>query len=382
MTRFRAAENDRFVRQIIGRLNMNRRTNALMTTVALVVMLAAAGQGQGPAPFASVGKVDMSGDWSDDPENFSGAVIVGNMLLIGSDEIGYLQVGRDKDGTGARFERSHEIELAQKKGGKKVEVDFEALAADKNTVYALGSHSLTRKRIDRPSHAKAAYKDNVARFSEPPDTSSASLREKLFRFELDPATGKTVGAPKEISLRAIINAQTVLKPFSAIASKEGGIDLEGLAADGVTLFAGFRGPVLRHGFAPVMKFTFDNPNDATLVFVPLDGRGIRDLAKAPDGILVLAGPAGDSDQSHRLYRWNGQDCIPGTNGPGGKLEYLGEVPTEGGKAEALVVNSSEGDAYVVTFFYDSLPAGGPQRFRVPKAGHATASTQLCGFAKS
>jgi hypothetical protein len=355
---------------------MNCRRDALMTTAALVVMFAAAGEGQGPAPFASAGKVEMIGDWKDDPENFSGAVIVGNLLLIGSDEIGYLQVGRDKEGKGARFERSHEIELAQKKGEGKVEVDFEALAAEKNTVYALGSHSISRKRVDnRPTQA---HQKNVGRFSEAP--AADALREKLFRFELDPATGKPTAAPKEISLRAIINAQTVLKPFSTIASKENGIDIEGLAVDGTTLFAGFRGPVLRHGFAPVLKFTFDSPKDAALVFVPLDGRGIRDLAKVNDGILVLAGPTGDSDQSHRLYRWNGQDCIPGTGGPGGKLEYLGEVPSQpGGKAEAVVVNSTEADGYIVTFFYDSMTAGGPERFRVPKkAGPPTTSTALCG----
>jgi hypothetical protein len=360
---------------------MNRRTNAwkMMTVASLVVMLVAASEGQGPAPFASAGKVEVTGDW-DDSTNFSGAVVVGGMLLIGSDEVGYLQVGRDKDGKGARFEKSHDIELTPKQGGEDVEVDVEALAADKNTIYALGSHSITRKRIDRPKDASASHKANVKRFSEPSEP--APERAKLYRFEFDPATGKASAAPKEISLRAMIDGQAVLKPFAAIASKENGIDLEGLAVDGVTLFAGFRGPVLRHGFAPVLKFTFDSPKDAALVFVPLDGRGIRDLAKVPDGILVLAGPTGDSDQSHRLYRWNGQDCIPGTSGPGGKLEYLGEVPTQsGGKAEALVVNSSEGDAYVVTFFYDSLPAGGPQRFRVPKAGHATASTALCGLAK-
>ena len=344
-------------------------------------MLAAAGEGQGPAPFASAGKVEMTGDW-DDPNNFSGAVIVGGLLLIGSDEIGFLQVGRDKEGKGARFEKSHEIELAPKQGGEDVEVDVEALAAEKNTVYALGSHSRTRRRIDRPKDAAATYKANVKRFSEPSEPAPAAEREKLYRFTFDPATGKAAAAPKEISLRAIIDGQPILKPFLASASKENGVDLEGLAVDGVTLFAGFRGPVLRHGFAPVLKFTFDAPKAAALVFVPLDGRGIRDLAKVADGILVLAGPVGDSDQSHRLYRWNGQDCIPGTDGPGGKLEYLGEVPTQsGGKAEALVVNSTEADAYVVTFFYDSLQAGGPQRFRVPKAGHATPSTQLCGLAK-
>jgi hypothetical protein len=361
---------------------MNRRRNTLMMTVAsLVVLLAAAGNGQGPAPFAPAGKVEMTGDWND-PTNFSGAVIINGMLLVGSDEVGFLQVGRDKEGKGAGFEKSHDIELTPKQGGEDVEVDVEALAADKNTVYALGSHSRTRRRIDRPKDAAASYKATVKRFSEAPNPKDAVPRERLFRFTFDPATGKATAAPKEISLRTIIDGQDILKPFLTSASKENGVDLEGLAVDGVTLFAGFRGPILRHGFAPVLKFTFDAPNDAALVFVPLDGRGIRDLAKVPDGILVLAGPMGDSDQSHRLYRWNGQDCIPGTEGPGGKLEYLGEVPTEsGGKAEAVVVNSSEGDAYTVTFFYDSLQNGGPQRFRVPKAGHSTASTQLCGMAK-
>jgi hypothetical protein len=365
----------------------------MVAVAALVVMFTITGAGQGPAPLESLGKVEMVGNWAD-PTNFSGAAIVGGMLLVGSDEVGFLQVGRDKDGKGLRFERSHEIELAPKVGGEDVEVDIEAVAADKNTIYALGSHSRTRKRIDRPKDAAASYKANVKRFSDAQEP--APERDRLYRFVFDPATGKPSAPPKEISLRAVIDGQKMLRGFPvtsstdpevvkqepAVASKENGTDLEGLVADGATLFAGFRGPVLRHGFAPVLKFTFDAPDKAELIFVPLDGRGIRDFAKVPDGILVLAGPTGDSDQSHRLYRWNGKDCIPGTDGPGGKLEYLGEVPTEaGGKAEAVVVNAVEADAYVVTFFFDSLQNGGPQRFRVPKAGHATASTQLCGLAK-
>src|SRR5262249_37968244 len=157
----------------------------------------------------------MTGNW-DDPTNFSGAVIVGGMLLIGSDEVGFVQVGRDKNGKGASFEKSHDIELTPKVGGEDVEIDIEALAADKNTVYALGSHSITRRRIDRPKAAAAAQKANIKRFSEPSEP--APERAKLYRFELDPATGKAAAPPKEISLRAMIDGQAVLKPFAAIAS--------------------------------------------------------------------------------------------------------------------------------------------------------------------
>ena len=41
--------------------------------------------------------------------------------------------------------------------------------------------------------------------------------------------------------------------------QENGVDIEGLAWRDGELIAGFRGPVLRANYVPVMRFTFDKP---------------------------------------------------------------------------------------------------------------------------
>jgi hypothetical protein len=172
-----------------------------------------------------------------------------------------------------------------------------------------------------------------------------------------------------------------LKPFALLAGKENGIDLEGLAVDGTTLFAGFRGPVLRHGLTPVWRFTFEDPGAGTLLLVTLDGRGIRDLVKVSDGFLVLAGPVGDADTLHRVYWWNGSDCVPGRGNAGGSLRLLGEIvpPAPNGKAEVLLIRNEGAKAYDVLVAFDSLPKGGISRYSIPRrASLHSPGTRLCG----
>jgi hypothetical protein len=114
--------------------------------------------------------------------------------------------------------------------------------------------------------------------------------------------------------------------------------------------------------------------------VPLDGRGIRDMVKVPDGFLLLAGPVGDGDAPHRVYLWNGKDCLPGRNGAGGTLRMLGDVPAPpGGKAEALMLTGETAQGYEALVLFDSAKDGGATRVRIGKASAgATASTALCG----
>lgn len=328
-----------------------------------------------PAPLDPVVRVELAGEWQDD-ENFSGAALVGDLLLVASDELGILQVGRRDPANAGRFTLSGDIRLVPQKGGEEVEADFEALARSGDEVYALGSHSMTRRRGDRPAETHAT---NLAQMSRGPRAHPE--RDVLFRFTVDPAT-ITARRIRSTSLRAAIDGQPLLKPFAALPSKENGVDLEGLAADGEWLYAGFRGPVLRHGYAPVLRFRFDALPASTLLLVPLDGRGVRDLAKVSDGFLVLAGPVGDGDTPHRLYWWNGNDCVAGRGGPGGQLRLLGDVPAEGeGKAEAVVVLADDAAGYRLMVLFDSRPRGAAIEWRVGRAPAAeTPSTRLCGGA--
>ena len=262
----------------------------------------------------------------------------------------------------------------QAEAGDDVELDIEALTANGSTVYALGSHSATRSSSD---DAKRTAAKNLERLLE--GVKPKPERDVLVRFTYDAAT-HTASAMTPKSLRSAIAGHAALAPFAALAGKENGIDLEGLAVDGTTLFAGFRGPVLRHGFVPVLRFAFDDPAAGAVLYVPLDGRGIRDMAKVADGFLLLAGPVGDGDAPHRIYLWNGRDCIPGKNNGGGTLRLLGDVPApEGGKAEVLLVTAEAAAGYEVLVLFDSLEKGGGTRYRVDKASSVkTAATELCG----
>ena len=63
------------------------------------------------------------------------------------------------------------------------EIDAEALALDGNTLYVLGSHARARKRISET----AAQSENRERLAT---IQRETTREKLFRFDIDPKTGK------------------------------------------------------------------------------------------------------------------------------------------------------------------------------------------------
>ena len=65
--------------------------------------------------------------------------------------------------------------------------------------------------------------------------------------------------------------------FGSIASKENGIDAEGLAVRDQKLYIGFRGPVLRGNFTPILRCRFGSPiTEPEVLFVSLGGRGVRD----------------------------------------------------------------------------------------------------------
>lgn len=96
-------------------------------------------------------------------------------------------------------------------------------------------------------------------------------------------------------------------------SKQGGLDIEGLAVWGRTLLVGLRGPVCQ-GDAIVLRANVDIAETALAITEPLSvirlglgGLGVRDLlARGPD-LLVLAGPMGEpleaGDRMFAVHEW-------------------------------------------------------------------------------
>jgi hypothetical protein len=253
------------------------------------------------------------------------------------------------------------------KGGNPAEMDLEGLAVSGNTVYVLGSHSWRRKAVDAEANTVAANRALLLGSPEPQPG-----RDVLLRVELD-AQGR-LRKQQATSLRPLLDQTEPFASFSRTASKENGVDAEGLAIWKQNLYIGFRGPVLRGNYTPILKLRFGPPvQKSETLFVNLGGLGIRDLAHTTAGLLILAGPVGDGPGNFPLYFWNGQDDVPGINRrPGARrLQYLGDAPVpaaEGrvAKPEGLALVRETAGHWELLLVYDGLKNGHGLRLRVKR----------------
>jgi len=146
---------------------------------------------------------------------------------------------------------------------------------------------------------------------------------------------------------------------------ENGLNIEGIAAVGDTLWVGLRAPVssdndayLVYGRISELFHTGQTQTVTSVktVGIDLDGRGIRDLAALPDGrILMLAGPAQSQDMSFKLYI-----ADPATKAKA-ELGTLERVTKDGtvGKAEGLTVLDVTGNRAKFLVVFDALENGDP-----------------------
>jgi hypothetical protein len=222
---------------------------------------------------------------------------------------------------------------------------MEGAASDGDHVYVVGSHSLRRKKVSE----KAKYDKNREKLTRvTPHEESYSL----YRVQLDDQGA--LKSRERVSLGEMLESNDILRPYTAIPSKENGVDIEGVAVAAGRVFVGFRGPVLRGNLVPVLSFEFERPDDYDLRFVVLEGRGIRDLAAVDGGFLVLAGPVGDGDASYKLYYWNGEDCLPGKGGEGGRIVTMAEVAGGDVKPEGMSVVAETSSAWQLMILSDGV----------------------------
>jgi len=294
-------------------------------------------------------------------KDLSGVAVMGSYLITASDEGHVVQILKKQSDTEYSVLYRYSLldgSLLSNHLNKEPELDIEAIAVEGETVYAIGSHSAKRKKVLPSNPENRSYADNIKRLNT---TSEEKTRRVVYKFTLgdDGAINSKI---ESISLWKAINKFPLLQPFSAIPSKENGIDIEGLASSEGKLFVGFRGPVLRENWVPVIVTEFNKPTKhAELRFVNLGGLGIRDLvAISPDYFLILAGPVGDGPGDYKLYSWNGRDCIPDSNNTLGQVNDLGTIPTKSGnKAEGLaVLPSTEEDYLNLLVVFDSAHNGG------------------------
>ncbi|MEM9487282.1 MAG: DUF3616 domain-containing protein [Cyanobacteria bacterium P01_F01_bin.116] len=303
-------------------------------------------------------------------------------LAVGSDESQKrVQLLKQTSKHGYEIDKDLEIELPVSK--KSDEIDIESIAFDqKNTcLYIIGSHSQKRKTVRAEGKEALTAAQNRKRLTDD-EIAPETDRNRIFQVSLKLKTGKVKGKIKQFDyLKKIFAKDDYLKRFIDIPSKENGIDIEGLAFQKKSLFLGFRGPILRGNYVPVMVISSDvlesskKSPDYEIRFVQLNGGAIRDMTAVEDGFLIIGGPMGDAPGPYGIYFWDGTDMVYGTDRPvptPSAVVLLEEIiPPVGagsaqGKAEGITVLEETATGYNVLIIYDSIKDGGPQLWHIPK----------------
>lgn len=294
------------------------------------------------ATLTKLGEVAFTGEIAGNNDLSAVGQVGEDRFVIGSDEVGMVQLLRK---TASGYAVEHDVVLDKKDR----EIDIEGIAIDGRTVYVTGSHNRVRDIGKKGGGGVGAVKRK-------------ETREEFFRFTLDDQ-----GRPGKLerrSLMGVLKADAMLSGFSPVASKENGIDIEGLAFWGGRLYFGLRSPVLRDNWVPIISCTFEEPDKtAKLSYVQLGGRGIRDITAIDEGFLLIGGPPGDGDQDYRLYLWDGVDAL--VQGDAHNARELAKLPSFGkGKPEGLTVLRRSGAELELLIVCDGLPNGGATRWKL------------------
>lgn len=225
-------------------------------------------------------------------------------------------------------------DLVDLPAGEDDEADVEGLARTGDWLWAVGSHSLKRRRI-KQAHAPAKARRRLSRVAREEN------RFTLLRLAVVPGpdgpglarsavvdgrrlTSAVLGGRGD-SITDLLADDDHLAPFLAIPGKDNGVDIEGVAAYDDRLYLGMRGPVLR-GWAVLLEIRpVTHPRDEhRLTLAPLDGDGaryrthfldlgglgIRDLCPQGEDLLLLTGPSMSLSGPVRLVRWRGGLAAP------------------------------------------------------------------------
>lgn len=311
--------------------------------------------------ITSLGKLNFEGPLEQE-EDLSAIAILGDSLLVGSDEGTKVQILQQDPSNPSVYRVRPDLDINMLIS--KTELDIEGIARfkDTNVFYVAGSHSLKRKLLE----PNATKEQNLAALEEIVFEPS---RFHIYRLEMDPRTLKPI-SKRGIGLYKLLTLNTVLKRFTQIPSKENGVDIEAVAVkgdEGDKLHLGFRGPVLRENLVPIMILDFNKPEDYKLRYLDLDGLGIREMVKVKKGFLIIAGPSGGGRGEFLIYFWDGDDGVPDQGKIKSKLRLLGQLPTpQGAKAEGMTLLEETEKHYDVLVVYDGVVRGMPERFRIPK----------------
>lgn len=255
----------------------------------------------------------------DDPTlDLSAAARHGDTMFLGSDEGVMLErLSRGADGWSGHERIALDTILTLDTSG---EADIEGLAEEDGWLWVMGSHARTRPKIGKRGDDKidldafAGLKDTrprclLARVPLAPDPDAPGLMLPVAAYA-DRRAGMLRQTKRGNKLAAMLAKDPLIGPFTRIASKEGGVDLEGIAVAGTRVAIGMRGPVVQN-YAVLLEFEVAFKKNGRMVIagplhkrvLDLHGLGIRDLKRDRGDLLILAGPTTGLDGPCAVYCW-------------------------------------------------------------------------------
>ena len=148
-----------------------------------------------------------------------------------------------------------------------------------------------------------------------------------------------------------------------------GLNIEGVAVQGDTIWFGLRAPVRKNKTAYLVSGDIDDLFKAgnkrskakpEVVPVELDGLGIRDLAPLPDKrLLVVAGAAHGPEVPFKLFVVDPAKETVTPIGPLAAVTQQVDGKMKTGKAEGVTVLETTGDKAQIVVLFDGLPNGAP-----------------------
>ena len=357
-----------------------RRSRGLPRTLAAFALLALCGglahaQLAAPPPsIAPAGKAWRSGAGFQfaDKEKSTRRSVSGIACAPGAARVPVCLVVFD-EGMEARFAELGHGKLKPLGGGVRFavsgkELDAEGAATDGRYFYVTGSHAVKRSDC-RPNAASR----HVLRFRRDPASGLA----------LAGAAGSDVPAGYQQTTRLLdlISGDAQLRSSldRGRCLGTGALDIEALAVRGGRLHVGLRGPTQAgHAFiASVDAEALFGTGDAALSVtrVPVgERRGLRDMAVAESGMLLLTGPddqvdSGDAGWAIVLWNDRQQAGLPAESRTLATLDlrrvHRGACDKET-KPEALALLQETATAYRVLVLSDGMCDGAPLVFDIPR----------------
>lgn len=268
-----------------------------------------------PAPARPLGQIALRFAADQDlVSNLSASVRVNHTLFAGADEacaIERLVI----DGGACAQHQSIRLAGLLDLADPDAEADIEGLAVEDGWLWVVGSHARTRPK---PKKGKRLDLDELSNLK---DTRPRCLLARIPLVEDkgvcspvklcgDRRAGLVRQSKHGSDLARLIAKDPLLKPFTKVPAKEGGLDIEGIAVCNERVALGLRGPVIAT-YAVLLELTVRPKKSGRLAIdgavakrlLALEGLGIRDLKRRGDDLLILAGPTTGLSGPCAIYRW-------------------------------------------------------------------------------